>query len=202
LEALGSGATANPGLGDTEAPHFPISHRVFWPDAAKPHGVGADPVFAYPFATWRVYLDPTQHGAPRVLSPDDEKGLWLGIIGKLGLSFTDVFLAEEWRHVVLARRIGSAAEYLAAKRPRLHRRLQIVRPRHPGSKIEDALNAESIHTADLANASTNDAVVQLGTMHRMKGLEFRCVTVAGVSAKLVSVANAVTPINEDKQAHP
>lgn len=28
--------TAAPGLGETEAPHFPISHRVAWPDAAHP----------------------------------------------------------------------------------------------------------------------------------------------------------------------
>ncbi|OOK65821.1 uvrD/REP helicase domain protein [Mycobacterium kansasii] len=32
------------------------------------------------------------------------------------MPFTDVFLAEEWRHVVLARRIGTAAAYLSAKR--------------------------------------------------------------------------------------
>lgn len=35
----------------------------------------------------------------------------------------------------------------------------------------------------------------------MKGLEFRCVGVAGASAKLVPAANAVTPIDEDKQTH-
>jgi superfamily I DNA/RNA helicase len=38
-------------------------------------------------------------------------------------------------------------------------------------------------------------------MHRMKGLEFRCVAVAGVSAKQVPAGVAVTPIEEDKQTH-
>lgn len=57
-----------------------------------------------------------KHGPPNLLSSDDEKGLWLSIIDRLGLAFTDVFLAEEWRQVVLARRIATAAAYLAAKR--------------------------------------------------------------------------------------
>lgn len=38
-------------------------------------------------------------------------------------------------------------------------------------------------------------------MHRMKGLEFRCVGVAGVSAKQVPSANAIAPVEEDKQTH-
>ena len=38
-------------------------------------------------------------------------------------------------------------------------------------------------------------------MHRMKGLEFRCVSVAGVAAKLVPASNAVTPVEEDKATH-
>jgi len=38
-------------------------------------------------------------------------------------------------------------------------------------------------------------------MHRMKGLEFRCIAVAGVSAKHVPEVRAVTPIEEDKHTH-
>jgi len=38
-------------------------------------------------------------------------------------------------------------------------------------------------------------------MHRMKGLEFRCMCVAGVSAEYVPAAKAVSPIEDDKQAH-
>lgn len=35
-EAISGGLAVPPGLGETEAPHFPISHRVSWPDAADP----------------------------------------------------------------------------------------------------------------------------------------------------------------------
>lgn len=35
-EAVSGGLAVPPGLGETEAPHFPISHRVSWPDAADP----------------------------------------------------------------------------------------------------------------------------------------------------------------------
>ncbi|AGZ52171.1 UvrD-helicase domain-containing protein [Mycobacterium kansasii] len=327
-----------------------------------------------------------KHGPPNLLNADDDKGLWLSIIDKLGLPFTDVFLAEEWRHVVLARRIGTAAAYLSAKRTgrgralgsrqraqvwqamwefeqaltqlgawthetirreatalleadttkpyrhivideaqdlspdqwRLLRaavaeapddifiagdthqriynnrvslrdvginiagrstrlnlnyrttaeilgwslgllrgeriddmeggldsiagcrsyvhgappRLQgfdkldaetrfiastvnewinsgvapseigiAVRAKWFGSKVADALKAMGIKTVDLAKASTKDDAVHVGTMHRMKGLEFRCVGVAGVGAKFVPAANAVTPIDEDRQTH-
>ncbi|MGV0721042.1 DNA methyltransferase [Mycolicibacterium elephantis] len=46
-DAVSGGLSVKPGLGASEAPHFPISHRVSWPDAANPtswvplHLVGA-----------------------------------------------------------------------------------------------------------------------------------------------------------------
>ena len=46
-EVVSGGLAVPPGLGETEAPHFPISHRLAWPDAANPsvwaplHLVGA-----------------------------------------------------------------------------------------------------------------------------------------------------------------
>lgn len=76
-----------------------------------------------------------------------------------------------------------------------------VRAKWFGSKVADALKAMGIKTVDLAKASTKDDAVHVGTMHRMKGLEFRCVGVAGVGAKFVPAANAVTPIDEDRQTH-
>lgn len=326
------------------------------------------------------------HGAPYMLGSQDEKALWAGLIGELGLSFTPVFLSEEWRQVVLARRISTADAYLAAKRTgrgrplgssqraqawqamwefeqtltqqgvwthetirreatrlleetdqkpfrhivideaqdlspdqwRLLRaavskrsddifiagdthqriydnrvslrevginiagrstRLNInyrttaeilgwslgllrgqpiddmqggldsiagckshvhgkppqlcgygnadaeaqsiaasarqwidtgiapseigiaVRAKWFTSKIERALKATGVDSVDLARASEDDDAARIGTMHRMKGLEFRCVCVAGVNAKLVPAANAVTPIEDDKQTH-
>jgi hypothetical protein len=327
-----------------------------------------------------------EHGAPYLLSSEDEKAMWAGLVDGLGLSFTPVFLSEEWRQVVLARRIRTANEYLAAKRTgrgrglgsaqraqvwqaiwefeqsltrqgiwthetirreatrllektsekpfrhivideaqdlspdqwRLlraavaeapddifiagdtHQRIYnnrvslrevginiagrssrmninyrttaeilgwslgllrgepiddmeggldsiagckshvhgqpptlegrdtadteakliaasvkewidegiapseigiAVRAKWLSSKIEQALRSARIPSVDLAKASEDVDAVRVGTMHRMKGLEFRCMCVAGVSAKLVPAANAVTPIDDDKQTH-
>jgi hypothetical protein len=36
LEVISGGLAVDPGLGESEAPRFPISHRVSWPDAATP----------------------------------------------------------------------------------------------------------------------------------------------------------------------
>lgn len=327
-----------------------------------------------------------RHGAPQMLGAEDEKALWVGLIDELGLTFTPVFLSEEWRQVVLARRISTADAYLAAKRTgrgralgaaqraqvwraiwefeqtlaqqgawthetvrreatrlleessekpfrhviideaqdlspdqwRLLRaatakapddifiagdthqriydnrvslrevginiagrssRLNInyrttaeilgwslgllrgesiddmeggldsiagcksyvhgqppalrghrsadeeakfiassvkewidsgiapseigiaVRSMWSASKIEGALKAAGIGNVDLAKATDDDDAVRVGTMHRVKGLEFRCMCVAGVGAKQVPAANAVTPIEDDKQTH-
>ncbi|MDY6869634.1 MAG: 3'-5' exonuclease [Actinomycetota bacterium] len=326
------------------------------------------------------------HGAPHLLGAEDEKALWAGLIDELGLTFTPVFLSEEWRQVVLARRISTADAYLAAKRTgrgralgaaqraqawqaiwefeqaltqqgvwthetirreatrlleasaekpfrhiiideaqdlspdqwRLLRaavaeapddifiagdthqriydnrvslrevginiagrssRLNInyrttaeilgwslgllrgepiddmedgldsiagcksyvhgqapalsghptaeaeakviatsvkgwidsgiapteiaiaVRAKWLTAKIESALRAAGIDSVDLAKASDDDDAVRVGTMHRVKGLEFRCMCVAGVSAKQVPAANAVTPVEVDRQSH-
>lgn len=326
------------------------------------------------------------HGAPHLLGSEDEKALWSGLVGELGLNFTPVFLSEEWRQVVLARRISTADGYLAAKRTgrgralvaaqraqvwqaiwefeqtliqqgawthetvrreatrlledslekpfrhivideaqdlspdqwRLLRaavaeepddifiagdthqriydnrvslrevgikiagrssRLNInyrttaeilgwslgllrgepiddmeggldsiagckssvhgqapkligyesaeaesksiaaaikawidngIEPSEIGialrtkwltSKIESALRKAGIAYVDLAKATDDDDAVRVGTMHRVKGLEFRCVCVAGVSAQQVPAKNAVAPIEDDKQTH-
>lgn len=76
-----------------------------------------------------------------------------------------------------------------------------VRAKWSASKIESALRKARIDYIDLAKATDDDDAVRIGTMHRMKGLEFRCMCVAGVSAKLVPAANAVTSIEDDKQTH-
>ena len=36
-DVVNGGLAVPPGLGETEAPHFPISHRVAWPDSANPN---------------------------------------------------------------------------------------------------------------------------------------------------------------------
>lgn len=76
-----------------------------------------------------------------------------------------------------------------------------VRAKWLTSKIESALRKAGIDSIDLAKASDDDHTVRVGTMHRVKGLEFRCMCVAGVSAKQVPAASAVTPLADDKQTH-
>lgn len=76
-----------------------------------------------------------------------------------------------------------------------------TRTRWPGTKIAEVLRSEGIPTFDLAKGLNLDGAVSVGTMHRMKGLEFRCVAVAGVGAKLVPEPNAVTPADLDKHIH-
>lgn len=52
-----------------------------------------------------------------------------------------------------------------------------------------------------ASSTTPEIGVRIGTMHRLKGLEFRCMAVAGVSDGVVPMRNAVTPREVDAQQH-
>ncbi len=70
-----------------------------------------------------------------------------------------------------------------------------------GGMIQDYLRKAHIPIVDLAEALTSDAGVSVGTMHRMKGLEFRCVVVAGVGAKMVPERNAVASAHTDEYTH-
>jgi superfamily I DNA/RNA helicase len=48
---------------------------------------------------------------------------------------------------------------------------------------------------------SKSAGVQVGTMHKMKGLEFRCVAVVGADEASLPSARAITPEEEDPKAH-
>ncbi|WP_017975201.1 UvrD-helicase domain-containing protein [Actinopolyspora halophila] len=63
------------------------------------------------------------HEAPVILSGEQERQLWSSIVAELEVPFTETFLSEEWRQVVLARQVNSADEYLEAKRTGRGRRL-------------------------------------------------------------------------------
>ncbi|TVT56347.1 AAA family ATPase [Amycolatopsis rhizosphaerae] len=63
------------------------------------------------------------HGRPTLLSHEEETDLWRGIARRLELPFTEAFLAEEWRQVVLAQQVDDAGAYLEAKRSGRGRRL-------------------------------------------------------------------------------
>ncbi|MEV6820573.1 UvrD-helicase domain-containing protein [Nocardiopsis dassonvillei] len=62
----------------------------------------------------RVFRE--EHGQPHLMDAARERRLWQQVITELGLEFSPDFLAEEWRRVVLARRVETAQDYLAAKR--------------------------------------------------------------------------------------
>ncbi|WP_434974854.1 3'-5' exonuclease [Streptosporangium saharense] len=63
------------------------------------------------------------------------------------------------------------------------------------------LERAAIPVRSLARAQEADDGVRIGTMHRMKGLEFRCVAVVGVSDRQVPPPGAVTPTGEDPLTH-
>ncbi|WP_449060413.1 UvrD-helicase domain-containing protein [Planomonospora algeriensis] len=62
------------------------------------------------------------------------------------------------------------------------------------------LRAVGVPATSLAKEH-NDAEVGVGTMHRMKGMEFRCVAVIGLSEHAMPPASAITPADEDLIAH-
>ncbi|MCA1676311.1 MAG: UvrD-helicase domain-containing protein, partial [Actinobacteria bacterium] len=57
-----------------------------------------------------------KHGRLPVLPSADERGLWKRLIARFSLSCTEVFLGQEWRHVVLAQGITTREEYVTASR--------------------------------------------------------------------------------------
>lgn len=68
--------------------------------------------------------------------------------------------------------------------------------------VHDALTAAGIPTAWVRDQPGADVDgVRLATMHAMKGLEFRCVALAGVTAKAIPFAKEVTPAEVDQMQH-
>jgi superfamily I DNA/RNA helicase len=69
-------------------------------------------------------------------------------------------------------------------------------------KVDHGLAAAGIPTVRVRdNPGADDDGVRLATMHAMKGLEFRCVAVVGVTAKAVPFAREVTPVEVDRLQH-
>lgn len=64
-----------------------------------------------------------------------------------------------------------------------------------------ALERAGILARSLVRAEDGDDAVRAGTMHRMKGLEFRCMAVIGVAEHQVPPSSAVTLAEEDPLAH-
>ena len=62
-------------------------------------------------------------------------------------------------------------------------------------------STHGIRTAELSEADAPDDAVRIGTMHGMKGLEFRCVAVVGAGRDALPLPPAVTPVAEDPVRH-
>ncbi len=73
-----------------------------------------------------------------------------------------------------------------------------ARTRQFGRDVASALSNARITSCDLETAGEG---VRIGTMHKMKGLEFRCVAVTDVSRHSVPMPNAVIDAEHDPQQH-
>ena len=68
-------------------------------------------------------------------------------------------------------------------------------------RVSRALHAHGVQTAELGTVDAPDDAVRIGTMHAMKGLEFRCVAVVGAGRDALPLPPAVTPVSEDPVRH-
>lgn len=68
-------------------------------------------------------------------------------------------------------------------------------------RVVASLTSHGIAAGVLSTGKSVEGAVSAGTMHRMKGLEFRCLAVVGVGEHQIPPANAVTPADEDKTTH-
>ncbi|KUL47644.1 hypothetical protein ADL28_32075 [Streptomyces violaceusniger] len=70
-----------------------------------------------------------------------------------------------------------------------------------GKDIAQALEQAGMPASVLGTSSATGDGVRIGTMHRMKGLEFRCMAIAGVNDGVVPLRSAVTAEEVDAQQH-
>jgi superfamily I DNA/RNA helicase len=75
----------------------------------------------------------------------------------------------------------------------------VARTKAVARRVARELQTHGVETAELGDAG-GDAV-RLGTMHGMKGLEFRCVAVVGAGRDHLPLRQAVTPAAEDPVRH-
>ncbi|HEY3894262.1 MAG TPA: UvrD-helicase domain-containing protein [Pseudonocardiaceae bacterium] len=64
-----------------------------------------------------------------------------------------------------------------------------------------ALTGSGMAAVSLAQRPARDDEVSVATMHRMKGLEFRCVAVVGVNSHHVPAPAAITSAADDQRSH-
>ncbi|WP_017586974.1 UvrD-helicase domain-containing protein [Nocardiopsis ganjiahuensis] len=76
-----------------------------------------------------------------------------------------------------------------------------VRAGWVGKKAVAALTDAGIATCALREADDETPGVRVGTMHSLKGLEFRCIAALGVSDGAVPNPKAITPVEVDELQH-
>lgn len=111
----------------------PVLVTTFTSTLAASLRVGLDLLIDDPTVRSRITVDHVdriahaiyrgEHGNPRLIGDKEQRALWRAIAGRLQAPFTDAFLIEEWRQVILAQQVTDAAGYLAAKRTGRGRRL-------------------------------------------------------------------------------
>ncbi|WP_327654713.1 UvrD-helicase domain-containing protein [Streptomyces sp. NBC_00483] len=116
------------------------------------------------------------HGAaPRTSGAEDKLEELAGLVDQV----------RDWTHSGVApQEIGIAVRYTQL-----------------GKEIRQALEQSGMPAVVLGGRSATGDGIRIGTMHRMKGLEFRCVAVAGVKDGTVPLRNAVTAEATDAQQH-
>lgn len=77
----------------------------------------------------------------------------------------------------------------------------VARTRWVAQRLARELDRHGVATAELTARDSGTDAVRVGTMHGMKGLEFRCVAVAGAGRSAIPLAQAVTPATEDPVRH-
>jgi superfamily I DNA/RNA helicase len=116
------------------------------------------------------------HGPPPFASGAEDKAAELSDL---------VAQVKEWNTArVLPREIGVAVRYTQL-----------------GKEVAHALEDAGVPATVLGGVSGSGDGVRIGTMHRMKGLEFRCVAVVGVNDGIVPLRSALTAEETDPQQH-
>ncbi|MBO4238581.1 UvrD-helicase domain-containing protein [Pseudonocardia alni] len=77
----------------------------------------------------------------------------------------------------------------------------VARTNRVARGLARALQSHGIPTTELKAADSETNTVRVGTMHGLKGLEFRCVAVAGVGRHILPLPQAVVPAAEDPVRH-
>jgi hypothetical protein len=77
----------------------------------------------------------------------------------------------------------------------------VARTWRVAQRVARELHTRGVRTAELGAADAPDDAVRTGTMHAMKGLEFRCVAIVGAGRDALPLPPAVTPVSEDPVRH-